>query len=61
MEIRKVDGNHTFTVVKFEGKQTGISKSEISPDGKVIKTENDFAVSGPTGTAGKQVQYWDKQ
>jgi hypothetical protein len=61
MEIRKIDSRHTFTVVKFQGKQTGISKSELSPDGKVIKTDNDFAVSGPNGMAGKQVQYWDKQ
>jgi hypothetical protein len=61
MEIRKVDGRHTLTIVKFQGKQTGVSKSEISPDGKVIKTENDMAVSSPNGTAGKQVQYWDKQ
>jgi hypothetical protein len=61
MEIRKVDDRHTFTIVKFQGKQTGVSKSEISPDGKVIKSENEIAVSGPNGMAGKQVQYWDKQ
>jgi len=61
MEIRRIDSRRTFTVVKFQGKQTGISKSEISPDGKVIKTENDISVSSPNGMAGKQVQYWDKQ
>ncbi|MGZ5132346.1 MAG: hypothetical protein ACXWCN_06685 [Caldimonas sp.] len=61
MEIRKVDSHHTYTVIKFQGKQTAISKSELSADGKVIKTDNDFAVSSPDGTAGKQVQYWDKQ
>ncbi|MBI4002906.1 MAG: hypothetical protein HY348_14140 [Nitrospira defluvii] len=61
MEIRKIDSHHTFTVVKFQGQQTGISKSELSPDGKTIKTENNIAVSGPNGPAGKQVQYWDKQ
>jgi len=61
MEIRKIDSRHTFTVVKFQGKQTGISKSELSPDGKVIKTENEIAVSGPNGMAGKKIQYWDKQ
>lgn len=60
-KFRKIDSSHTFTVVKFQGKQTGISKSELSPDGKVIKTGNDFAVPGPNGVAGKQVQYWDKQ
>ena len=61
MDIRKVDDRHTFTVIKFQGKQVGVSKSEVSPDGKVIKTENDFAVSGPSGVAGKRTQYWDKQ
>lgn len=61
MAIRKIDERHTYTVVKFDGKQTGISKSELSADGKVIKTENDFAISGPSGMAGKQVQYRDKQ
>ena len=61
MEIRKVDDRHTYTVVKYQGKQVGISKSELSPDSKVIKTDNDFSVSGPSGVAGKYVQYWDKQ
>lgn len=61
MEIRKIDSHHTYTVVKFQGKQTGISRSELSPDGKVIKSENESSVSGPNGFAGKQVQYWDKQ
>lgn len=61
MEIRKVDSHHTYTVIKFQGKQSGISKSELSPDGKVITAENDALASGPTGTAGKTVQHWDKQ
>jgi hypothetical protein len=61
MAIRKIDSHHTYTVVKFQGKQTGISKSELLPDGKVIKSENENTVSGPNGVAGKQVQYWDKQ
>jgi len=61
MEIRKIDSRHTYAVIKFQGKQTGISKSEISSDGKVIRTDNDFAVSSPNGMAGKQVQHWDKQ
>jgi hypothetical protein len=61
MDIRKIDDRHTFTVLKFQGKQTGISKSELSADGKVIKSENEFSDSGPNGIAGKQVQYWDRQ
>ena len=61
MEVRKVDDRHTYTVMKQQGKPVGISKSEISPDGKVIKSENDYTAGGPNGPAGKQVQYWDKQ
>jgi hypothetical protein len=61
MEIRKVDSHHTYTVIKFQGKQTAISKSELSPDGKVITSENDSFVSGPGGSAGKTVQHWDRQ
>jgi hypothetical protein len=61
MEIRKVDDRHTYAVMKYQGKPTGISKSEISPDGKVIKSENSYDVASPNGAAGKQVVYWDKQ
>jgi hypothetical protein len=61
MDIRKIDDRHASTVVKIDGKQTGVSKSELSADGKVIKSESEFTVSGPSGAAGKQVQYWDKQ
>ena len=61
MDIRRVDDRHTVTVMKSQGKQTGVSKSELSADGKVIRSENESTASGPTGVAGKQFQYWDKQ
>lgn len=61
MGIKKVDSRHTVTVLKFQGKEFGISKSDLSPDGKVIKTENDYVDSNPNGLVGKQIQYWDKQ
>ena len=62
MGIRKIDSRHTVTVLKSQGKKTGISKAEISPDGKELKIESDhYAVSNTTGLVRKQIQYWDRQ
>ena len=61
MGIKRIDSRHTVTVLRFQGKETGISKAEISPDGKVLKVENDYATSNPNRLVGKQIQYWDKQ
>ena len=58
MGIRRIDGRHTVTVLKFQGKETGISKAELSPDGKVLTVVIDYASSNPLG---KEIQYWDKQ
>ena len=48
MGIKRIDSRHTVTVLRFQGKETGISKAEISPDGKVLKIETDYATSNPT-------------
>jgi hypothetical protein len=61
MGIKRIDSRHTVTVLKFQGKEAGISKSEISPDGKVLKIENEYATSNPNGLVGKQIQYWDRE
>jgi hypothetical protein len=61
MQIRKIDERHTNTVLKFQGKQTGISKSELSADGKTITAENDYLDSAANESASKQIQHWDKQ
>jgi hypothetical protein len=61
MGIKKIDSRHTVTVVKIQGKEMAISKSELSPDGKVLTVETDYATPNPTGLAGKQIQYWDRQ
>ena len=62
MGIRRIDSRHTVTVLKFEGKKTGISKAELSPNGKELKVESDYyAVSNTSGLVRKQIQYWDKQ
>ncbi|HKR80211.1 MAG TPA: hypothetical protein VJR69_10960 [Nitrospira sp.] len=59
MAIKRVDSHHTYTVLKLQGKETGISKSELSSDGKVLKVEN--APVGATPDETKHVHYWDKQ
>ena len=58
MGIKKVNNHHTVTILRFRGKETGISKAEISPDGKVLKIETDYAEWNPIG---KEIQYWDRQ
>lgn len=55
--IRRIDSHHTSTVLKYEGKETGTSKSEISSDGKVLKVENDNTLTSPNGIVGKSTQY----
>jgi hypothetical protein len=61
MAVRKIDRRHYVGVLKFEGKETGTSKGEVSPDGKVLKVENDNTVDSPNGPAGRSTQYWDKK
>jgi hypothetical protein len=48
-------------VLKFQGKETGISKGEVSADGKVLKIDNDNTVDSANGVAGKSTQYGDKK
>ena len=61
MGITKIDSRHTVNVIKFEGKEIGTSKSELSANGKVIKVETDYPDSNPGAPAGKQIQYWDRK
>ena len=61
MRIRKIDSRHTVTVMMFEGEERSVSKSEISPDGKVLTVETDYATSNPIGLAGKQIEHWNRQ
>jgi hypothetical protein len=58
MGIRRIDSRHTVTVLRFQGKETGISKAELSPNGKVLKVETDYADSNPIRN---EIQYWDRQ
>jgi hypothetical protein len=61
MGITKIDSHHTVNVIKFKGKEIGVSKAELSTNGKVIKVETDYSDSNPGAPAGKQIQYWDRR
>ena len=59
MAILRTDANHASTIIKMQGKDFGRSTTELSPDGKTMKVENDLSAMNPS--AGKQVEYWDKR
>ena len=61
MAVKMLDANHYFTVMKYDGKQTGTVKSELSADGRTLKSEIDTTVDSLNGPVGKTVQYWDKR
>jgi hypothetical protein len=61
MGITKIDSRHTVNVIKFKGKEIGVSKAELSTNGKVITVETDYSDSNPGAPAGKQIQYWDRR
>jgi hypothetical protein len=58
--IRMIDSRHTFTVEKLQGKITHTYKSEVSPDGKVLKVEAPETAEA-NGKGETSVQYWDKK
>ena len=58
MAIKRVDDHHTYTVLKMNGKEFGTSKAALSPDGKTITVENDFASDGGGHMAGKHMEVW---
>jgi len=59
MAIRRIDARHTATVLKMQGKEIGTSKSELSPDGRTLKVDNDMSMSNPG--AQQTTEYWDKK
>lgn len=65
MAVSRVDATHTATVVKFQGKLYGTSKSELSAGGKTLKVENEVPENSTAHSMGQplgtQVEYWDKQ
>ena len=59
MAIREVDSRHTSTILRFQGKDIGNSKSEISLDGNVLKVDNNMI--GPDGKVMSFIEYWDRK
>jgi hypothetical protein len=58
MAIKRLDDHHTYTVLKMNGREFGTSKASLSPDGKTITVENDFAAEGGGHRAGKHTEVW---
>ena len=61
MGIKKVDSHHSVTVLKFNGKQFGTSRAELSADGKTLTEENDVAEVMPNFPKGKTINIWDRR
>lgn len=61
MGIKQLDDRHTVNIIKSKGKEIGVSKAELSSNGKVIKVETDYADSNPGAPASKQIQFWDRK
>ena len=59
MAVLRTDANHASTIIKMQGKDFARSTTELSPDGKTMKVENDFSAMNPS--AGKQIEFWDKK
>lgn len=61
MAIRKVDANHTRTSIRFNGQECGTSRTEISADGKVMKSETEYS-NAACGLVGKKMaNVWDRK
>ena len=61
MGITKIDDHHTVNIIKAKGKEIGVSKSELSSNGKMIRVEIDYPDSNPGAPASKQIQFWDRK
>lgn len=59
MAVLRADANHASTIIKMQGKDFAKSTTELSPDGKTMKVENDFTAMNTS--APKQIEYWDKR
>jgi hypothetical protein len=59
MAIKTVDDHHWTTVLKFNGQQFGISRLELSLDGKTLTVENNItsAAAGQPGQGSQRYAY----
>jgi len=60
MAIRRIDSRRVVSVLKLHGKPYGTSKGEVSPDGKVLRVENEITDT-IGGQPGKSSEVWDRQ
>ena len=59
MAIRRIDANHTATVMKMNGKPFGTSKAELSADGRTLTVENEMHDAPDQKKLA--TEHWDKQ
>lgn len=58
MGIKRVDGHHTLTVLKFKGKQYGISRGALSADFNTLTVENEITFAEGGRQPGKATDIW---
>ena len=58
MGIKRLDDQHTFTVLKMNGQAFGTAKSTLSADGKTLTVEDEFTTPAGGQTVGKQTETW---
>jgi hypothetical protein len=61
MAIRKAGANQTRTVLRLNGKDCGVSTSEVSAGGKVMKSETEYSNPACGAVGKKQVTLWDRK
>jgi len=59
MATRRIDARDTASVLKLQGKEYMKSQSELSPDGKTLKIDND--ASATVAGAQKTTEYWERK
>ena len=58
MGIKKLDDRHATCVLKFNGKQFGISHAAISADGNTMTVESEIANAASGQQPGKTTETW---
>jgi hypothetical protein len=58
MGIKRVDSHHTFTVLKMNGKQFGVSRATLSADGRTLTVENEITAAEGGRQPGKATDTW---
>lgn len=61
MAIKRVDARHTVTVLKVDGAQFGVSRAELSSDGKTLTIVNEITQAVSGRVPGTKTDIWTKQ